>query len=69
MFAPRVGQLPRVRQLHPRLEAGEADAGRGGEPAEHAELADAAVLDLHVAEAVEALLVGVVENAEGFTHS
>ena len=42
----------------------EARAGRGHEVAEDGEHGDAAVLDLDGAEAVEALLVGVGEEAE-----
>ena len=42
----------------------EAHARGSGEEARHAEHANAAVLELHVPEAVEALLVGVVEEAE-----
>mmetsp|Transcript_1135 Transcript_1135/g.3181 ORF Transcript_1135/g.3181 Transcript_1135/m.3181 type:complete len:227 (-) Transcript_1135:2-682(-) len=45
--------------------AGQAHASRGHDVAEHSEHADAAVLHLHVAEAVKALLVSLVEEAEG----
>ena len=41
------------------------DAGAGDDVSEEGELGDAPVLDLYVPEAVEPLLVGVVEEAEG----
>ena len=43
----------------------EVDAGTGGDLAEEGKHTDAAVLDLDVTEAVEALLVGILEEAEG----
>jgi len=43
----------------------EVDAGAGDDVPEERELRDAPVLDLDVPEAVEPLLVGVVEQAEG----
>ena len=43
----------------------EVDAGAGDDVPEERELGDASVLDLDVPEAVEPLLVGVVEEAEG----
>ena len=46
-------------------EVGEAVPGRGGEVAGHGEHRDAAVLELDLAEAVELLLVGVLEEALG----
>jgi hypothetical protein len=45
--------------------AGKVDAGAGDDLAEEGKLGDTAVLDLDVTEAVEALLVGTVEEAEG----
>mmetsp|Transcript_14698 Transcript_14698/g.35692 ORF Transcript_14698/g.35692 Transcript_14698/m.35692 type:complete len:230 (-) Transcript_14698:13-702(-) len=45
--------------------AGEAHASGGHDVAEDGEHADAAVLHLHVPEAVKALLVSLVEEAEG----
>mmetsp|Transcript_11293 Transcript_11293/g.33820 ORF Transcript_11293/g.33820 Transcript_11293/m.33820 type:complete len:227 (+) Transcript_11293:1114-1794(+) len=56
-----------VRELGARVVDGarEEDAGLGGDLAEDGEHTDAAVLDLDVAEAVELLLVGVREEAEG----
>jgi hypothetical protein len=44
---------------------GEVEAGAGGDLAEEGKLGDLAVLELDVAEAVEGLLVGPVEEAEG----
>ena len=43
----------------------EVDAVAGDDLAEEGKLTDAAVLDLDVTEAVEALLVGILEEAEG----
>ncbi len=45
--------------------AREVDAGAGHDLAKEGELADASVLELDEAEAVESLLVGVIEQAEG----
>merc|ERR1719390_526534 len=45
--------------------SGKVDAGAGDDVTEEGKLGDAAVLDLDVTEAVEALLVGTVEEAEG----
>merc|ERR1719384_984809 len=45
--------------------AREVDAGAGDDLTEERELRDASVLDLDVPEAIEAVLVGVVEEAEG----
>ena len=44
---------------------GEVEAGAGSDLAEEGELGDLAVLELDVAEAVEGLLVGPVDEAEG----
>mmetsp|Transcript_28385 Transcript_28385/g.72062 ORF Transcript_28385/g.72062 Transcript_28385/m.72062 type:complete len:213 (+) Transcript_28385:113-751(+) len=54
-----VSEREAVREL-----AREADAGRRHDVAKDGEHADAAVLDLDEAEAVEALLVGAVEQVE-----
>jgi hypothetical protein len=40
------------------------EAGAGGDLAEEGELADSSVLELDESEAVESLLIGVVEQAE-----
>ena len=48
---------------------GKADSGTGGDLAQEGELADAAVLELDVTEAVEALLVGSVEHTKGIEES
>ena len=45
--------------------AREAESGAGGDLAQEGELADAAVLQLDEAEAVETLLVGIIEQAKG----
>ena len=45
--------------------SGKVDAGAGDDVTEEGKHGDAAVLDLDVTEAVEALLVGTVEEAEG----
>ena len=49
--------------------AAETEAGGGPEVAEEGELGDAAVLELDVTEAVEALLVGVLQEAEGIVEA
>ena len=47
----------------------ETEAGGGPKVAEEGELGDAAVLELDVTEAIEALLVGVLQKAEGIVEA
>ena len=49
--------------------AREVDTGAGDDVAQEGELGDASVLDLDVTEAVESLLVGAVQKAEGVEES
>ena len=49
--------------------AGKVDAGAGDDVAEEGKLGDTAVLELDVTEALEASLVGIVEEAERIVES